>query len=91
MDWGLCLGTKEGYPLLRDKLFYPVWVYYWAMFSNLILRFDWLLVYVLADPNPDFHVLGFILGFFEILRRAQWACFRVENENINNFEKYRVI
>lgn len=27
----------------------------------------------------------------EAFRRAQWAVLRVENENINNYEKYRSI
>ena len=33
----------------------------------------------------------FLLALGEAYRRAQWSLFRVENENINNFEKYRAI
>ena len=32
-----------------------------------------------------------ILSIAEGFRRAQWSLLRVENENINNFEKYRTI
>jgi hypothetical protein len=31
------------------------------------------------------------LGIMEIYRRAQWSLFRLENENINNYEKYRTV
>lgn len=31
------------------------------------------------------------LSLAEAYRRAQWSLFRVENENVNNFEKYRVV
>ena len=36
-------------------------------------------------------MLFFILALGEAYRRTQWSIFRVENENINNFEKYRAI
>ena len=42
MDWGLLRGVKND-RLLRDRLFYPKWLYYWSMITNLILRFAWLL------------------------------------------------
>jgi hypothetical protein len=32
-----------------------------------------------------------LLSLAEVYRRTQWSLFRVENENVNNFEKYRVI
>jgi len=31
----------------------------------------------------------FILSVVEGIRRAQWALIRIENENVNNFERYR--
>ncbi len=33
----------------------------------------------------------FIFSVGEAIRRAQWSLIRVENENNNNFEKYRTI
>lgn len=29
------------------------------------------------------------MAFIEAMRRTQWALLRIENENVNNFEKYR--
>ena len=30
-----------------------------------------------------------MLTVIEAVRRAQWALIRIENENVNNFERYR--
>ncbi len=30
-----------------------------------------------------------LLGLLELLRRWQWSLLRIENEQINNYEKYR--
>ena len=30
-----------------------------------------------------------MLTVIEAIRRAQWALIRIENENVNNFERYR--
>jgi septin family protein len=32
-----------------------------------------------------------ILSLVEGFRRAQWSLIRIENENVNNFERYRNI
>lgn len=90
MDWGLLMGSEKNW-LLRDKLYYPKCYYYFAMITNLILRLDWIVVYTVKDPLQEIHLISFILGVLELVRRAQWATLRVENENINNFEKYRII
>jgi len=39
----------------------------------------------------QYGMLFFTLALAEAYRRAQWSLFRVENENINNYEKYRTI
>ena len=31
----------------------------------------------------------FVLSVVEGIRKAQWALIRIENENVNNFERYR--
>ena len=95
MDWGLLRGSEH--PLLRpeEKMLYPHSWYYFAMISNLFLRFAWTLTMVpvaFFRINPTgSHFLIFLLSVAEIYRRSQWALFRVENENVNNFEKYRSI
>ncbi len=43
MDWGL-LRTKDPSKYgLREKLTFSVYFYYWAAFTNLLLRFFWLI------------------------------------------------
>ena len=37
------------------------------------------------DSQSNILVLALVEGF----RRAQWALIRIENENVNNFERYR--
>lgn len=37
------------------------------------------------DSQTNILVYALVEGF----RRAQWALIRIENENVNNFERYR--
>jgi hypothetical protein len=37
----------------------------------------------------DYQIDQFIIIALEIMRRAMWATLRIENENCNNFERYR--
>jgi hypothetical protein len=92
MDWGLLRSTKSGKWGIRDKFLLPAWFYYYAVVSNLFLRFFWIL------PLLSVFMPGWILNtqllivticFAELFRRAQWAIIRLENEQINNLEKYR--
>jgi EXS family len=43
MDWGLFLSNEPDKRYLRNKLYYPRWFYYYAMISNCIMRFFWIL------------------------------------------------
>jgi septin family protein len=36
-----------------------------------------------------YHSYSTVTCIVEAIRRAQWALLRIENENVNNFEKYR--
>jgi len=95
MDWGLLRGSKPDNKLLRDKLKFPKNFYYFSMVTNLLLRFSWTFTLIPVRHFPksfvDFDGLFFMLALGELYRRTQWSLFRVENENINNFEKYRAI
>ena len=95
MDWGLLRGTMPGKKLLRDRLKFPKSFYYFAMITNLILRFSWVFTLIPLEYLPrtiqEFDGVFIFLAFAEAYRRAQWSLFRVENENVNNFEKYRAI
>ena len=104
MDWGLLRGTKGGLQtFLRDRIKYPPYLYWFSAVTNLILRFAWISSMIskstwlqLFGPKygtifNDYQLLFFIQAMGEAYRRAQWSLFRVENENINNYEKYRTI
>ncbi|CDW91778.1 xenotropic and polytropic retrovirus receptor 1 [Stylonychia lemnae] len=94
MDWGMFRTKEKGKKYLRSKLFYPVWFYYYAMVCNVILRFFWIVPLIHVDKNgwlSKSHSITLFLTLAEGYRRAQWALLRIENENVNNFEKYRNI
>jgi hypothetical protein len=95
MDWGLLRSDKPGTYALRDKICYPVWFYYYAMVSDLILRYFWVItIFRLGNtdsPFNNFQIMTFITIMSEVFRRAQWSLIRVENEQNNNFEAYRTI
>eukprot|EP01022_Parablepharisma_sp_SALTPOND_P004520 TRINITY_DN120435_c3_g1_i1.p1 TRINITY_DN120435_c3_g1~~TRINITY_DN120435_c3_g1_i1.p1 ORF type:complete len:700 (+),score=58.28 TRINITY_DN120435_c3_g1_i1:6770-8869(+) len=92
MDWGLMRG-KPRYIFLREKLLYPAKFYYFSIVTNFLLRFTWVLTMFkgsfLYTTKEGQNGLLFFLAIGEAYRRVQWSLFRVENENVNNFEKYR--
>ena len=94
-DWGLFRenDNKNSRIFLRDKLLYPKYYYYVAMIVNSILRFIWLtsLISLPMSPLEEGEVKAIIYTVLELFRRIQWSLFRVENENVNNIEKYRTI
>jgi hypothetical protein len=91
IDFGLWRDSRW----LRKEILYPPHYYYVGATTNFILRFIWLLGFL--DPNiwpywmQSVDGLTLFLGFWEIYRRGQWNLFRLENENINNYEKYRTV
>ena len=46
MDWGLFRSSGPGTWLLRDKIIYNPKFYYFAMITNLFLRFFWILTII---------------------------------------------
>lgn len=92
MDWGLLRSQEKGKRYLRPQLLYPTWFYYYAMVSNAIMRFFWILgVIPFSDGINKSQLILFIQSLVEGFRRAQWSLIRIENENVNNFERYRTI
>ena len=85
IDWNVWKFRSVNF-MLRDKLLYPKWFYYYAMIVNILLRQFWFLSLVLP-LEKDWILL--IANFFEIYRRAQWILIRVENEQLYNLEGYR--
>ncbi len=68
-------------------------MYYIAVSTNFIARILWTLtispgsIGIILDPN----IFNSILAGIEILRRAQWNIYRLENEQLNNVGKYRAV
>jgi len=89
-DWGL-LDKEHGY--LREQLLYPRKVYYICGLLNLIMRLMWTLTISPAALGVggylDPLIFATILAGVEIVRRAQWNIFRLENEHLNNCGNYR--
>jgi len=88
MDWDLGHFYSKNF-FLRDKLMYSKWTYWFLLISNLILRFTWLYNIFITNIQDEIKIIVF--SILEIFRRGFWVLYRVENENINNFEKYRTV
>eukprot|EP00347_Sterkiella_histriomuscorum_P002512 403367865 len=92
MDWGLLRSKEPGKKYLRNKLLYPAWFYYYAVVSNFIMRFFWVIsLPIYAKWVGQSQLITLIQSVVEGFRRAQWSLIRIENENVNNFERYRNI
>ncbi|KAL1412764.1 Xenotropic and polytropic retrovirus receptor 1 [Vanrija albida] len=87
VDWSL---LRPGYKLLRPDLGYshPI-VYYFAMVTNIIIRFIWVW-YIPTPRSLHPRARSFMFATFEMLRRWQWNFFRVETEHLGNADAYRV-
>ncbi|PKA65857.1 Phosphate transporter PHO1-2 [Apostasia shenzhenica] len=81
-DWDLSIFSrvfKFKNPNLCTNLFYGrIWVYYWVLSSNLVLRCTW--TYKLSAHLRHNYITVFTITALEIFRRFQWIFFRVENE-----------
>lgn len=89
MDWSL-MNLKCQHRFLRPDLVYTghVWVYYFAIISNTLVRFTWIAFIPVAGPSME--VRSFVVALFEVLRRFQWNFYRVENEHVGNMDQYKV-
>jgi hypothetical protein len=95
MDWSALDLKAPG--LLRSRRMLPERSYYYfAIVVDLILRFFW--TYTLIPINVTGHFsayLGLYISPFaaiaEIVRRAMWSVFRLENEHLHNTAGYRKV
>ena len=96
-DWGLLeassLSFSAPHPFLRPTLTQHAGWYYFAMFSNLILRVSWVFSISPTYFNSPIPVDYFksIIYSLEIIRRQQWNLIRLENEHLSNCEQFRVV
>lgn len=80
------------YPFLRKELVYPVWVYYFAIVENWILRFGWIITMSLTEfSNIEAELMVSLLAPMEMFRRFVWNCIRLENEQLNNCGLFRAV
>ena len=94
MDWGLLRSWESSTFALRPQITFSRAFYYYAIVANLILRCTWLIpAFINVSGYPILTTIGWgtLIGFAELYRRWFWAILRIENEQINNFEKYRYI
>ncbi|XP_078182754.1 uncharacterized protein LOC144576298 isoform X2 [Carex rostrata] len=81
-DWDLSILSRifkfKNPNFWSDVLHGKAWVYYWVIFSNLILRCTW--TYKLSAHLRHNYLTVFAITALEIVRRFQWVFFRVENE-----------
>ena len=77
----------------RKQCLYPHWVYYYVCICNVFLRMTWCLTLIpkswMVNSYLQVEVLLLLVCLLELLRRAQWALLRIENEKFSNIEKYR--
>lgn len=86
------VATKSKYPFLRKELVYPVWVYYFAIVENWILRFGWILTISLTEfSDIEAGLVVSLLAPLEMFRRFVWNCIRLENEQLNNCGMFRAV
>lgn len=85
MDWSLMQNKN----LLRDQLVYPTWFYYFAMVSDILLRFQWVFYAAFGTQVGQSAFTSFGIGIAEIFRRFIWLLIRMENEHVTNIHLYR--
>lgn len=93
--WDIAMDWSLGNPyatnrFLRNTLGYRrVWVYYFAMCLDPLLRFTWVLYAIFGHETPQSTIVSFIVALAEVARRGIWAIFRVENEHCTNVGRFR--
>lgn len=76
------LDPYAKHKFLRDTLGYKqIWLYYFALVADPILRFNWVFYAIFADDVQHSAVLSFFVSLSEVCRRGLWMLFRVENEH----------
>ncbi|EEC01802.1 xenotropic and polytropic murine leukemia virus receptor xpr1, putative, partial [Ixodes scapularis] len=93
MDWGLFDPNQGDNRFLREEIVYSSpGYYYFAILTDLALRFGWTLSVSLTELgviHSDLMVT--ILAPLEVFRRFVWNFFRLENEHLNNCGKFRAV
>ena len=92
MDWGLFNSTSKETFALRPVITYSRPFYYYAIVINLILRCTFAITMFINVNNYAWLTsigYGTLIGVLELYRRWVWSLLRIENEQVNNLERYR--
>lgn len=92
MDWGLFNSTDKETFGLRPVINYSRAFYYYAIVINLILRSTFTITMFINVNNYAWLTsigYGTLIGVLELYRRWVWSLLRIENEQVNNLERYR--
>ncbi|KAL7739523.1 hypothetical protein ACLKA6_012667 [Drosophila palustris] len=91
-DFGLFKIWKGENIFLRENLIYPKGFYYFAIVSNVLLRFVWALeLYLIYFNYLSPFYSKTITSFLEIVRRFIWNFIRLENEHLYNVGHFRAV
>ncbi|UJO19205.1 uncharacterized protein CLAFUR5_07225 [Fulvia fulva] len=87
MDFSLG-DLKARHKGLRGVLVYnnAVWIYYFIMVIDVILRFNWIAYAVYTEDVQHSSICSFLVAFSEVIRRGLWILIRVENEQATNIK-----
>jgi len=88
IDYGFG-NVNSKHIFLRDKILFRVSYYWFAIVFNILNSLLWLTAIYHLPLSEEVNVLLFSL--IEIFRRFVWGTIRLENEHLNNPEKYRAI
>jgi hypothetical protein len=87
MDWGLLTFTRDGRILRRQRLYFPMITYLFAIFINFIFRFSWAINRVPGLERLHSSIIVLVIEIGEIIRRSLWNFYRIEWEVIVQQEK----
>ncbi|KAK3902916.1 hypothetical protein C8A05DRAFT_33337, partial [Staphylotrichum tortipilum] len=89
MDFSLLQANARN-RLLRDiTAIRPVWIYYFIMTVDPILRFSWIFYAIFTHNTQHSTVVSFAVALAEVVRRGMWTLLRVENEHCANVAQYK--
>ena len=89
MDFSLLqAGAKQ--KLLREiTAIRPVWIYYFIMTVDPILRFSWVFYAIFTHDTQHSTIVSFLVSLAEVVRRGLWTLIRVENEHCSNVSQHK--
>jgi len=90
MDWSLG-SLKSRHFFLRDKIIFGPPVYYAIIIIDGLARWSWLLLLTSWGTTGIPQIDALIYASVEILRRAMWGVFRVENDHLTNCDNFRAV